>query len=31
MTQLSYQKFKDLNFNDVAYFEPDYLKDFMPG
>ena len=31
MTQLSYQKFKDLNFNDIAYFEPDYLKDFMPG
>ena len=31
MTQLSYQKFKDLNFNDVAYFEPDYLKDFIPG
>ena len=31
MTPLSYQKFKDLNFNDIAYFEPDYLKDFMPG
>lgn len=31
MTQLSYQKFKDLNFNDIAYFEPDYLKDFIPG
>ena len=31
MTQLSYKKFKDLNFKDIAYFEPDYLKDFMPG
>ena len=31
MTQLSFQKFKDLNFNDIAYFEPDYLKDFIPG
>ena len=31
MTQLSYEKFKDLNFKDIAYFEPDYLKDFMPG
>ena len=31
MTQLSYQKFKDLNFKDIAYFEPDYLKDFIPG
>ena len=31
MTQLSYQNFNDLNFNDIAYFEPDYLKDFMPG
>ena len=31
MTQLSYQKFKDLDFKDIAYFEPDYLKDFMPG
>ena len=31
MTQLSYEKFKDLNFKDIAYFEPDYLKDFIPG
>ena len=31
MTQLSYKKFKDLNFKDIAYFEPDYLKDFIPG
>ena len=29
MAQLSYDKFKDGSFEDVAYFEPYYLKDFM--
>ncbi|WP_298484293.1 tRNA (adenosine(37)-N6)-threonylcarbamoyltransferase complex dimerization subunit type 1 TsaB [uncultured Maribacter sp.] len=29
MASLSYQKFKDKNFEDVAYFEPYYLKDFV--
>ncbi|WP_299431491.1 tRNA (adenosine(37)-N6)-threonylcarbamoyltransferase complex dimerization subunit type 1 TsaB [uncultured Maribacter sp.] len=29
MASLSYQKFKDKNFQDVAYFEPYYLKDFV--
>ena len=28
MAALSYQKFLDRNFEDVAYFEPFYLKDF---
>jgi len=28
MVPLSYQKYKDSNFEDVAYFEPFYLKDF---
>jgi tRNA threonylcarbamoyladenosine biosynthesis protein TsaB len=26
---LSYKKFKEKDFEDVAYFEPYYLKDFM--
>lgn len=29
MASLSYQKFKDKNFEDIAYFEPYYLKDFV--
>ncbi|CAM4220084.1 tRNA (adenosine(37)-N6)-threonylcarbamoyltransferase complex dimerization subunit type 1 TsaB [Zobellia nedashkovskayae] len=29
MVQLSYKKFKAGEFEDVAYFEPYYLKDFM--
>jgi tRNA threonylcarbamoyladenosine biosynthesis protein TsaB len=29
MVQLSEQKFKNKNFEDVAYFEPYYLKDFV--
>lgn len=29
MSALSYQKFIDKNFEDVAYFEPFYLKDFL--
>lgn len=29
MCRLSYDKFKSKNFEDVAYFEPYYLKDFM--
>lgn len=29
MSALSYQKFSDKNFEDVAYFEPFYLKDFL--
>ena len=29
MSSLSYQKFIKNNFEDVAYFEPFYLKDFM--
>ncbi len=29
MCQLSFKKFKENNFEDVAYFEPYYLKDFM--
>ena len=28
---LSYQKFVNKNFEDVAYFEPYYLKDFVAG
>lgn len=27
--ELAYQKFKNANFEDVAYFEPFYLKDFV--
>ena len=29
MSQLSYEKFQGKDFEDVAYFEPFYLKDFM--
>ncbi len=29
MSLLSYKKFKDQQFEDVAYFEPYYLKDFI--
>jgi tRNA threonylcarbamoyladenosine biosynthesis protein TsaB len=29
MCQLSFNKFKEKDFEDVAYFEPYYLKDFM--
>jgi tRNA threonylcarbamoyladenosine biosynthesis protein TsaB len=29
MVQLSYDKFQQKDFEDVAYFEPYYLKDFM--
>ncbi|WP_350292790.1 tRNA (adenosine(37)-N6)-threonylcarbamoyltransferase complex dimerization subunit type 1 TsaB [uncultured Croceitalea sp.] len=29
MVSLAYKKFKDSNFEDVAYFEPYYLKDFI--
>ena len=31
MAPLSFQKFKENNFEDVAYFEPFYLKDFVAG
>jgi len=31
MSQLAEQKFNDNNFEDVAYFEPFYLKDFVAG
>jgi len=31
MAQLAEQKFMDKNFEDVAYFEPFYLKDFVAG
>lgn len=29
MSELSYQKFNNNNFEDLAYFEPFYLKDFL--
>jgi tRNA threonylcarbamoyladenosine biosynthesis protein TsaB len=29
MSELSFQKFQKSNFEDVAYFEPFYLKDFL--
>lgn len=29
MVALSYKKFKENNFENVAYFEPYYLKDFI--
>ena len=29
MSKLSYKKFNENEFEDVAYFEPSYLKDFM--
>lgn len=31
MAQLSEQKFRNSDFEDVAYFEPFYLKDFVAG
>ena len=31
MCELSYTKFIQNNFEDVAYFEPFYLKDFVAG
>ena len=31
MTSVALQKFNDRQFEDVAYFEPFYLKDFIPG
>lgn len=31
MVLISYKKFKKLKFEDVAYFEPDYLKKFKAG
>ena len=31
LTALAYQKFLQRNFEDVAYFEPFYLKDFIAG
>jgi tRNA threonylcarbamoyladenosine biosynthesis protein TsaB len=29
MSSLSFYKFQNSDFEDVAYFEPYYLKDFM--
>ena len=29
MIDLSHDMFLDLNFEDIAYFKPDYLKDFQ--
>jgi tRNA threonylcarbamoyladenosine biosynthesis protein TsaB len=29
MAKLSYKKYQENNFVDVAYFEPLYLKDFV--
>ena len=31
MAFLSFEKFNNSKFDDIAYFEPDYLKSFMPG
>ncbi len=31
LTQAAYQKFQSATFEDVAYFEPFYLKDFIAG
>jgi len=31
MADLSFDKFKNSKFEDIAYFEPDYLKKFIPG
>jgi tRNA threonylcarbamoyladenosine biosynthesis protein TsaB len=31
MAGLSFDKFKNSKFEDIAYFEPDYLKKFIPG
>ena len=29
MSQISFEKFSNSNFEDIAYFEPDYLKNFL--
>ena len=31
MAALSFEKFKNSKFEDIAYFEPDYLKNFIPS
>jgi len=31
MAGLSFERFKNSKFEDIAYFEPDYLKNFIPG
>ena len=31
MGVLAFEKFQQNNFEDVAYFEPFYLKDFVSG
>ena len=31
MAFLSFEKFNNSKFEDIAYFEPDYLKSFIPG
>ena len=31
MAGLSFEKFRNSKFEDIAYFEPDYLKKFIPG
>ena len=31
MSAIAYQKYKQKEFEDVAYFEPYYLKDFVAG
>lgn len=31
LKKISYRKFKESNFEDIAYFEPFYLKDFIAG
>jgi tRNA threonylcarbamoyladenosine biosynthesis protein TsaB len=31
LTKLAFDKFKNNEFEDVAYFEPYYLKDFIVG
>ena len=31
MASLSFEQFNDSKFEDIAYFEPDYLKNFIPG
>ena len=31
MAFLYFEKFKNSQFEDIVYFEPDYLKNFMPG
>ena len=31
MASLSFEKYNNSKFEDIAYFEPDYLKNFIPG